>query len=107
MVVKRFEVWIINLDPTQGSEIRKSRPCLIVSPDEMNKNINTVIVAPMTTKGKHYPTRIQCHFQEKNGYIVLDQIRTVDQSRLIELLGSVNILIQNRVASTLQEMFTL
>ena len=76
MVVKRFEVYLVNLDPTLGSEIQKTRPCLIISPDEMNDHITTVIVAPMTTKGRDYPTRINCQFEGKNGQIVLDQIRT-------------------------------
>ena len=78
MVVKRFEVYLVNLDPTIGSEIQKTRPCLIISPDEMNNHIATVIVAPMTTKGRDYPTRIPCMFEGKEGQVVLDQICTVD-----------------------------
>lgn len=73
MVVKRFEVYLVNLDPTLGREIRKTRPCLIISPDEMNDHIATAIVAPMTTKGRDYPTRVKCRFQGKEGQIVLDQ----------------------------------
>ena len=83
MVVKRFDVYLVNLDPTIGSEIKKTRPCLIISPDEMNRWVRTVIVAPMTTKGRPDPTRVLCEFQRKEGYIVLDQIRTVDRARLV------------------------
>lgn len=90
MVVERFEVYLVNLDPTVGSEIKKTRPCLIISPDEMNRYIATVIVAPMTTKGRPYPTRVPCRFQGKEGQIVLDQIRTVDKSRLIQKLGTIS-----------------
>jgi mRNA interferase MazF len=105
MVVKRFDVFLINLDPTQGSEIQKTRPCLVISPDEMNKTIKTVIVAPMTTKGKSYPTRVQCHFQGQAGQIVLDQIRTVDKTRLIRKLGEIDADEQRAVLDTLAEMF--
>ncbi|MBI5725121.1 MAG: type II toxin-antitoxin system PemK/MazF family toxin [Planctomycetes bacterium] len=87
MVVRRFDVYLISLDPTRGSEIRKMRPCLIISPDEMNRHISTVIVAPMTTAGQAYPTRVPCTFQGKHGQIVLDQIRTIDKSRLIKQMG--------------------
>src|SRR5436190_16257883 len=89
MALNRFEVYLVNLDPTIGSEIQKTRPCLVVSPDEMNHHIRTVIVAPMTTKGKVYPTWVKCRFKGKKGLVVLDQIRTVDQSRLIKRLGRV------------------
>lgn len=87
MVIKRFEVYLVNLDPTVGSEIQKTRPCLVVSPDEMNHSIRTVIVAPMTTKGQSYPTRVPCRFQGKDGQVVLDQIRTIDRVRLVKKLG--------------------
>src|SRR5271163_2966839 len=87
MVINRFEIYLINLDPTIGAEIQKTRPCLVVSPDEMNHHIRTVLVAPMTTKGRAYPTRVACRFKRKDGQIVLDQIRAVDQSRLIKKLG--------------------
>jgi len=106
MVAHRFEVYLINLDPTLGSEIKKSRPCLIISPDEMNNHIATVIVAPMTTKGRDYPTRINCQFEGKSGQIVLDQIRTVDKSRLIKKLGKINDSISEEVLSVLQDMFS-
>ena len=90
VVIQRFEVYLVSLDPTMGSEIQKSRPCLVISPDEMNRYINTVIVAPMTTQGREYPTRVPCTFQGKQGQVVLDQIRTVDKSRLITKLGRIH-----------------
>ena len=105
MVVKRFEVYLVNLDPTIGSEIKKTRPCLVVSPDEMNRHIATVIVAPMTTKGKVYPTRIQCQFEGKKGLIVLDQLRTVDKKRLVKRLGRIGKKARQEVLAKLAEMF--
>src|SRR5689334_21724243 len=87
VVIRRFEIYLVNLDPTVGSEIRKSRPYVVISPDEMNLHIRTVIVAPMTTHGQPYPTRVPCRFQGKSGQIVLDQIRTVDRRRLVKKLG--------------------
>jgi mRNA interferase MazF len=105
MVVKRFEVYLVNLDPTIGSEIKKTRPCLIVSPDEMNRHIATVIVAPMTTTGKVYPTRVECKFEGKTGQVVLDQLRTVDKSRLVKRLGRLEKKTQQEVLTRLAEMF--
>ena len=105
MVVKRFEVFLVNLDPTIGSEIQKTRPCLVISPDEMNRLIATVIVAPMTTKGRAYPTRISCRFQGKGGQIVLDQLQTVDKARLARRLGNIQVDTQKAVLSVLAEMF--
>lgn len=105
MVVKRFEVHLINLDPTIGSEIQKTRPCLIISPDEMNRFIKTVIVAPMTTQGRAYPTRVRCKFQGKQGQVVLDQIRTVDKTRLVRKLGRIEKQTQEEVLAALSEMF--
>lgn len=105
MVVKRFDVFLVNLDPTLGSEIQKTRPCLVISPDEMNKRIATVIIAPMTTKRRPYPSRIDCHFQGKDGQIVLDQIRTVDKNRLDEYLGQISADEQKAVLDTLVQMF--
>ena len=105
MVVNRFDVYLINLDTAVGSEIQKTRPCLIISPDEMNRHIRTVIVAPMTTAGKGYPTRISCKFKKKKGQIVLDQIRTIDKTRLIKNLGSINPETQLEVISVLQRLF--
>ena len=105
MVVKRFDVYLINLDPTIGSEIQKIRPCLVISPDEMNRFIRTVIVAPMTTKGISYPTRVGCKFRGKQGQIVLDQIRTVDKTRLVRKLGKIDKQTQTEVLSVLGEVF--
>ncbi|MFN6481798.1 MAG: type II toxin-antitoxin system PemK/MazF family toxin [Nostoc sp. DedQUE02] len=105
VVVNRFDVFLVNLDPTIGSEIQKTRPCVVISPDEMNKYIATVIVAPMTTKGQSYPTRVTCDFQGKDGQIVLDQIRTVDKARLVKKLGQIDSDEQKAVLDTLAEMF--
>ena len=105
MVFSRFEVHLLALDPTIGREIRKTRPCLVVSPDEMNHNIRTSIVAPMTTKGRAYPTRVPCRFGGKSGQVVLDQIRTVDQARLVKKLGRIDDRTAQRVLDILQEMF--
>jgi mRNA interferase MazF len=105
VVVNRFDVFLTNLNPTVGSEIKKTRPCLIISPDEMNRHIRSVIVAPMTTAGKDYPTRVPCEFQRKKGQIVLDQLRTIDKSRLIKKIGAVDPQVQAEVISTLQSMF--
>jgi mRNA interferase MazF len=105
MVVHRFEVHLVRLDPTEGSEIRKTRPCLIISPDEMNSRIRTVVVAPMTTHTNHYPTRIPVEFQGKQGQIVLDQIRTVDKTRLTKRLGKINDTTARKVLNLLAEMF--
>ena len=105
VAVNRFEVYPVSLDPTVGSEIRKTRPCLIVSPDEMNQHIRTVIVAPMTTKGRPYPTRVRCRFSGKTGQIVLDQLRTVDIARLARRLGRIDKRTGSAVLAVLQEMF--
>jgi mRNA interferase MazF len=105
MAINRFEVYLVNLDPTVGSEIQKTRPCLIVSPDEMNHHIQTVIVAPLTTKGQNYPSRVACRFKGKDGQVVLDQIRTVDRVRLIRKLGRLDNKTSALVLEVLQEMF--
>ena len=105
MVVKRHEIYLVSLDPTVGGEIKKSRPCLVVSPDEMNAHISTVIVAPMTTRGRPYPTRIACRFAAKSGFVVLDQLRTVDKTRLIRRLGRIGQGVQSHVIAALAEMF--
>ena len=107
MEVKRFDVYLIELDPTRGHEIKKTRPCLIISPNEMNRFISTVIVAPMTTKGRAYPSRFSCVFQGTKGQVVLDQIRTVDKERLGRRLGTISKKAQAGVLNILQEMFTL
>ena len=105
VVVKRFDVYLVSLDPTVGAEIQKTRPCLIISPDEMNAYIQTAIIAPMTTKARNYPTRVSCRFEAKDAYIVLDQLRTVDKSRLIKRLGRISPATQKRVLSMLAELF--
>ena len=105
MVVKRFEVYLVNLDPTVGSEIRKTRPCVVVSPDEMNRHIRTVIVAPMTTKGRPYPTRVSREFESKQGQVVLDQLQTVDKKRLAKRLGYLDEATGRVVLAVLAEMF--
>jgi mRNA interferase MazF len=105
MGIDRFDVFLVNLDPTTGHEIKKVRPCLVISPDEMNHHIRTVIVAPMTTKGRAYPTRVSCRFKGKAAYIVLDQIRTVDSVRLTRKLGRIHKRTGSEVLSVLQEMF--
>jgi mRNA interferase MazF len=88
MVLKQYQIVLVNLDPTVGSEIKKTRPCVIISPNEMNKYLNTVIIAPMTTQSKKYPTRIEIQHDSKKGWIVLDQIRTVDKQRIFKALDS-------------------
>lgn len=103
--MKRFEVYRVHLDPTVGSEIQKSRPCVVVSPDEMNRHIRTVVVAPMTTKGQPYPTRVECRFAGKAGQIVLDQIRTVDKRRLVDRLGELDEEAGHAALAVLREMF--
>lgn len=103
--VSRGEVYLVELNPARGSEIQKTRPCLIISPDEVNHYLRTVIVAPMTTGGYAYPTRIACRFRRAAGHIVLDQIRTVDSERLLRYLGEVTPAMLSSVLTTLREMF--
>ena len=105
VVVKRFDVYLVNLDPTVGAEIKKTRPCLVISPDEMNSWIQTVMIAPMTTKARGYPTRVSCRFEGKDAQIVLDQLRTVDKTRLINHLGRISPATQKRVLNVLAELF--
>ena len=105
LVVKRFDIYLVNLDPTVGSEIQKTRPYLVISPDEMNRNIQTVIIAPMTSANRDYPTRVSCIFRKKQGQIVLDQIRTIDKTRLIKKLGTIDSKAQLDVISILQWLF--
>lgn len=105
MAVKRFNVYLVNHDPTVGHEIQKTRPSLVVSPEEMNQHIRIAIIAPMTTVSKDYPTRVPCEFRGKYGQIVLDQIRTIDQSRLVKNLGTIDSETQSNVVSILQKMF--
>jgi len=104
MDIKQYHVYLINLDPTIGHEIKKTRPCIVISPDEMNNNIQTLIIAPMTTKSHDYPTRVQLTFQKKKGFIVLDQIRTIDKKRIIKELGKISNRTVLEIKSVLQEM---
>jgi mRNA interferase MazF len=106
VVARRFDVFLVNLDPTVGSEIQKTRPALVISPDEMNGPLNTVIIAPMTSQGKAYPSRVSCTFQDKQGFIVLDQLRTVDKMRLVRKMGMITSSAQQEVLSVLREMFS-
>ncbi len=105
MGVMRFDVYLVNLDPTVGAEIQKTRPCLIISPDEMNEYIQTVIVAPMTSKARAYPSRVATQFEGKDAHIVLDQIRTVDKRRLVKHLGRISATAQSDVLAVLAELF--
>ena len=105
MVIERFGAYLVSLDPTVGHEISKTRPCVVVSPDEMNRLIRTVIVAPMTTARHAYPTRVPCRFAGKSGEIVLDQLRTVDKTRLVKHLGALDAKAASNTLKVLQEMF--
>lgn len=105
MVASRFDVYLVGLDPTVGTEIKRIRPCLIVSPDEMNRHLRTVILAPMSTRGRPYPTRVPCRFRGKPGQIVLDQIRTVDGMRLVRKRGRLDADTSSKVLAVLGEMF--
>ena len=100
------EVWLVRLDPTQGIEIQKTRPCLVISPDEMNQHLQTVILAPMTTVTRPYPTRVPVRFQGKRGQVALDQLRAVDRQRLVRKLGTVPATTAQAVSATLLEMFS-
>jgi mRNA interferase MazF len=106
-VVTRFDIYLVDLEPTRGSEIRKTRPCVIISPDEMNRPLRTVIIAPLTSTRKGYPSRVSCQFENKAGEIVLDQIRTVDKTRLAKRLGTLDLPTQGTVTARLVEMFSL
>ena len=104
--ISRGDVHLVRLDPTLGSGIRKTRPCLVVSPDELNQHLRTVIVAPMTTGGKDYPWRVACRFQKRTGFVALDQLRTVDSERLVKRLGRVSSTTASEVLEILEELFT-
>jgi mRNA interferase MazF len=106
VVANRFDVYLTNLNPTIGSEIQKTRPCLVISPDEMNRHIRTVIIAPMTTADKDYPTRVLFTFKKKKGQIVLDQIRTIEKTRLVKKLGTIDPETQLKVITTLKRLFS-
>lgn len=105
MEVNRFDVFLVALEPTIGREIKKTRPGVVISPDEMNHHIGTTIIAPLTSKGRHYPTRVNCTFQGVAGQVVLDQIRTVDKTRLVKKLGQLSSTSSDRVLEVLGEMF--
>ncbi len=105
--VGQFQIHLVALDPTRGSEIRQSRPCVVVSPDELNRHIATVIVAPMTTVTRSYPTRVPVTFQGRKGQVALDQIRTVDKARLVRRLGRVSPATAQAISGVLVEMFTV
>ena len=102
----RFDIYYVNLDPTIGSEIKKTRPCVIISPNEMNHNITTIIVAPITSKLRNYPTRVPCKVEGKQGQIVLDQIRTVDKKRLVKKIDTLRKTTRTKVLTVLKEMFS-
>jgi mRNA interferase MazF len=104
MVADQYDVYLVNLDPTVGNEIKKTRPCLVLSPNEMNHNVSTVIIAPMTTKSREYPTRVAVEFQGKQGWIVVDQLRTVDKRRLVRRLGSIDEATVGAVKETIAEL---
>ena len=106
VTARRFDVFLVSPDPTVGAEVRKTRPCVVVSPDEMNRHIGTVIVAPMTSKGNDYPTRIRLTFRGKKGQIVLDQLRTVDKARLVKKLGILSESTAKAVSGRLVELFS-
>jgi mRNA interferase MazF len=101
----RGDVYLVDLDPTRGSEIQKMRPCLVVSPDELNRHLRTVIIAPMTAAGQAYPWRVSCRFQDREGRVALDQLRTVDRERLVRRLGSLSEDEHTEVLARLGEMF--
>ena len=105
VVIERFDVYLVILNPTVGSEIRKTRPCLVVSPVEMNRNLSTLIVAPMGTQGKEFPFRIACEFAGKTGRIMLDQVRTIDKSRLVRKLGVLDDATRTLVLKGLADVF--
>jgi mRNA interferase MazF len=102
---RRGEVFLIDLDPTRGTEIQKTRPCVVVSPDDLNAHLRTVIIAPMTTVAHRYPFRVPCRFSGKNGHVVIDQLRTVDRERLVRHLGRLSAATMNHMLEVLQEMF--
>ena len=101
----RGDVFLVSLDPTRGREIRKTRPCVVVSPDEMNRHLSTFVVAPMTTGGHAYPFRVACRFRRRDGFVVLDQLRTIDRARLVKRVGGLTAPTLSRALSILREMF--
>lgn len=103
--MKQFEIWTVELNPTKGAEINKTRPCLIISPDSINKMLNTIIVAPLTHTIKNYPSRVECSFKREAGQVVLDQIRSVDKMRLVKKIGRMDTMTNENVCTVLQVMF--
>jgi mRNA interferase MazF len=104
-MVKRFEVWLVNLDPTIGSEVKKTRPCMVVSPNVTNKYLKTVTIVPLTSTMKDYPTRVNCVFNDKNGQLVIDQIRSIDKRRLLKRLGTMDETTCQKASDAIVEMF--
>ena len=102
---RRDEVWLISLDPTRGAEMQKTRPCVVVSPDEMNRHLRTLIVAPMTTTERRYPSRVALTFRGQHGEVALDQLRAVDRQRMMKKLGKISPGASETVSSALVEMF--
>ncbi len=102
---RRGEVFLVSLDPSRGKEIRKTRPCVVISPDELNDHLRTFLIAPMTTGGHEYPFRIRCRFQGRDGYVVLDQLRTVDRARLVRRQGKLHRATLGKCLKALREMF--
>ena len=107
VVRRRGDVYLVSLDPTTGSEIRKTRPCLLLSPNELNQHLRAMIVAPMTTGGRAYPWRVPCRFQKRSGFVAVDQIRAVDTGRLTKRLGRLSPATVTEVLQALQEMFAV
>ena len=105
MELSQYQIVLVNLDPTIGSEIKKTRPCVIISPNEMNKHLRTIVITPMTSKSKKYPTRIKIKHDNKIGWVVIDQIRTIDKQRIIKILGRLSYLEIKEVKSILKETF--
>ena len=106
MVVARFTVWLVTLDPTRSSEIAKTRPCVVISPEPVNKYLNTVMVAPLTSTRKPYPTRVDCRFDGRDGQITLDQTRSVDKARLVKQIGELDETTNQQICATLIALFT-
>jgi len=104
MELKQYHVYLVNLDPTVGHEIKKTRPCLVISPDEMNRHLQTIMIAPMTTKSHEYPSRVALRFKGKDAWVVLDQIRTVDRGRLVKELGKLDVRVIRMVKAVIREM---
>jgi mRNA interferase MazF len=105
MAINQYNIVLVNLDPTIGSEIKKTRPCVIISPDEMNKHLQTIVIAPMTTQSKHYPTRLEVNSINKKGWIIVDQLRTVDKMRIVKLLGKLSEKEITKLKSILKETY--